>query len=363
MPFYVQEYVTVKLKNGSRNTMLQYLYHFEDFFTWLRKDIKLVKAPDNKSIPLEALETLKKKDVEIYFDKKEKENIASNNQKKNDVYIERAIISVNNIKSALRSLFKYLANETENDEGECYLMRDVMAKFPLTKVRIKTTTRSEEINKNTLKGEQIPNFIKFVMYDYEITIQDSPQKLSRFKRDQLRDVAILSLFLGSGVRVGEVASLEINAMDLEAGKITFVRKGGSLDTIHVTIDAVLAIEKYLAVRNQLYPGAEYSPFVFVTKHNGKAKDLSIKAIQNMVAKYTEAFLGKGKKGLTPHKLRHSFAFDFAKANNDNIQLLQEQLGHSNSDTTLLYLNKSDKERAAAVENVSKHRYEDEKPNA
>ncbi|MCY9549590.1 tyrosine-type recombinase/integrase [Lysinibacillus xylanilyticus] len=133
-------------------------------------------------------------------------------------------------------------------------------------------------------------------------------------------------------------------------------KGGGHETLSITIDSLLAIEKYLEVRNQRYLGAEYSPFLFVTNHGG-IKKISHRAIQNIVQKYTTAYLeqvthAKSIKGLSPHKLRHSFSLVYYEKNNGDNKLLSDQLGHSNLNTTGLYVNMADGTRAEAIERVS-----------
>lgn len=363
MPIYVNEYVQEKLdsQDFSINTMLEYLYQFKDFFNWLRcesSDVDgnvLVDVPTNKDITLQHLDELKKNDIKLYFEKKKYENIASDKRKEHGVVEERKVSSQNANKSALRSLFKYLQSETENSEGDTYIERNVMAKFPLKREVIASNARSAKLNSNIFKDQEIPDFLRFVEYEYEKTL-DTPQKLSRFKRDKLRDLAILHLLLGSGVRVAEVASLEVNEINLKTGTISVVRKGNKPDNVAIMVEAVLAIEHYLKVREINYPGAQYCPFLFVVKRK-PVSELSRRAIQNLVEKYTKGFTGNAK-GYYPHKLRHSFALDYRK-HNDDLLMLSEQLGHANTNTTRLYVNRSDAERLMALEKVSRDRNNEE----
>lgn len=362
MPYYVGEYVRDKIdiQDFSVNTMLEYLYQFKDFFEWLvdfevveddGKKRRIVKATKIKDISLADLDELKKNDVKLYFEMKKYENIASDTRKKHGVVVERKISSQNANKSALRSLFKYLQSETENNDGDTYIERNVMAKFPLKREAKTSNERAAELNRNILKDQEIPEFLRYVEYEYENTLE-SPQQLSRFKRDKLRDLAILHLLLGSGVRVAEASALEISELNLKAGTISVKRKGGKQDNIPIMIEAVLAIEHYLKIRDINYPGAQYCPFVFVAKKK-PVSELSRRAIQNLVEKYTRAYTGN-TKGLYPHKLRHSFALDYRK-HNDDLLMLSEQLGHSNTNTTRLYVNRSDEERLIALEKVSRER--------
>ncbi|MFY0521074.1 tyrosine recombinase XerS [Lysinibacillus sp. UGB7] len=355
LPYYISEFYEEKEDNFSVNTLSKYIYEYKTFFNWLVVE-GIVSVNNAKEVPLEALDGLRKDIVKTYFDKLNNENIASEIKQKHKVYETRKDTTVNRAKSALRSLFKYLVNETENGAGDTYIERNVMEKFPLKRIKVSAATRASALNDKILKQNQIKGFLEFLHNDYENTIADNHRKLSTFKRDKERDFAICSLFLGSGIRLAELVSLEINNIDFHNIKISVERKGGAHQTLSITIDSLMAIERYLEVRNKRYLGAEYSPFLFVTSHGG-IKNISHRAIQDMVQKYTSAYLeqvtnSKSVNGLSPHKLRHSFSLVYYEENDGDIKLLSDQLGHSNLNTTSLYVNMADETRAKAMERVS-----------
>lgn len=118
----------------------------------------------------------------------------------------------------------------------------------------------------------------------------------------------------------------------------------------------------MKVRNERYKGAQYSPFLFVTNHDG-IKNISHRAIQNIVQKYTAAFfkivtMSEDQKGISPHKLRYPFSLVYYENTND-IKLFSEQLGHTNFNTTSLYVNMADETRDKAMETVSEAINKDE----
>ena len=76
-------------------------------------------------------------------------------------------------------------------------------------------------------------------------------------------------------------------------------------------------------------------YVFISKNK---TGLSIRAIQKLVMKYTDAF----NVPMSPHKLRHSYGTKLALKTNGNIPIIMTQMGHSNSDTSMLYINESKK---------------------
>jgi site-specific recombinase XerD len=115
-------------------------------------------------------------------------------------------VSINQKISALRSLFKYLTTQTENDEGEPYFYRNVMLKIEVNKVKETLGLRASRISTKIFHNDDDARFLDFVKHDYEKELPEKSRKLIYFKRDKERDFAILSLFLGSGIRVNELSN-------------------------------------------------------------------------------------------------------------------------------------------------------------
>lgn len=116
--------------------------------------------------------------------------------------------------------------------------------------------------------------------------------------------------------------------------------------------AIKDLKDYIQIRNTRYKGAKDSPFLFVSIYRGAATALSRRAIQNIINKYTAAF-GQSN-GISPHKLRHSFAVDFIRNGGDLI-LLRDQLGHNDIKTTSLYTNMANKDSEKILSKMDQHR--------
>lgn len=260
-------------------------------------------------------------------------------EKREGIFISRSVDSTNRFIQSLKSLFNYLTNESEDDEGECYFYRNVMAKIKSPKKTESAARRSKRISANMFTGDEMADFLDFVRDGYVGTL--TSRQAARFEHNRLRDVAIISLLLGSGVRVNEVASLLIPDLDLIHGDISALRKGNKVDTVSITDTAVRDLKNYLDVREQLYKPDKKNQFVFLTKYAGKANGISVEAIEKLVKKYTQAFMD-GKR-LSPHKLRHSFAKGFLDQGG-SLVALRDQLGHNTIETTSLYTNLSQEEQ-------------------
>lgn len=339
MPFYVVEYIRAKKRASlSPLTLSGYLHDFKRFFDWLRRE-GFTPAESNADIPFTVLETLKKKDIEMFIEMLMDEKI----QKRKDVYVKRSRESTTRFIQALKSLFNYLTQESENEEGECHFHRNVMSKIKSPKNNESAATRSKRISSNMLNGNEREDFLYFVRNDYIKTL--TPRQAAWFERDQLRDIAILSLLLGSGARVNETAGLLVTDLDMVHGDIRALRKGDKLDTVSVTETAMTDIKNYLTERERLYKPDPKNLFLFLTKYRGKANPITVESIEKIVKKYTMAFT-KGRQ-MSPHKMRNSFAKGFIDSGGSLIAL-RDQLGHNSIETTALYVNLSQKEQRAIL---------------
>ncbi|WP_209124409.1 tyrosine recombinase XerS [Alkalihalobacillus sp. BA299] len=347
-PSYVKEYVQAqKRKKRSPSTLLGYIHEFKKFFLYLQEE-GIAEQKDIKDIPYTVLETLRKDQVEFYVDYLREEDI----EVRKNVFKKRSDAAVNRNISALTSLFTYLTTQTENKDGECYFYRNVMSKIPLLAESETANRRSASMSSKILHDQSITDFLYFVKHEYENKI-DGKQK-ERFKKNKERDVAILSLFLGTGLRVSEVASLTLDSINYKEYQIDVVRKGGKEDTIEILPDSLEDLKNYLSVRNSKYKATEGDFYIFVTNYQGTVKPMSVRTIQNLVERYTKAF-NQGQRSLSPHKLRHSFAGEHLKNSGGNIILLRDQLGHNSIETTSLYTNLDRKEHKKVMKNISESR--------
>ncbi len=154
-----------------------------------------------------------------------------------------------------------------------------------------------------------------------------------------RDRALLETFYSSGARVSEIASADINNLDLERGSLK-VRGKGSVDRIvFLTDQAVKWIRLYFSARTKKFPVLSGPVFV-----NNSGSRLTVRGIFYIIVKrYRNSSLA-GK--ISPHTLRHSFATAMMDEGAD-IRAIQEMLGHKNISTTQIYTHTT-KERLKKV---------------
>ena len=145
----------------------------------------------------------------------------------------------------------------------------------------------------------------------------------------LRDVAVLELMYGSGLRVGEVAGLTIDRVDLDRGRVTVMGKGAKEREVPMSDYAIEAVDAYVHEgRAALAPDGARELF-----HNRRKKPFSPRDIRTMVERYGGTVL-PGRR-VSPHTLRHSFATHLLEGGAD-IRAVQELLGHASVATTQRY---------------------------
>ena len=145
----------------------------------------------------------------------------------------------------------------------------------------------------------------------------------------LRDRAVLELLYGSGLRVGEVATLTLDRIDLDRGRVLVMGKGSKEREVPMSDDCVTALDAYLkAGRSVMAPGSGRELFF-----NKRKKRFSQRDIRTMVERYGDRLL-PGRR-VSPHTLRHSFATHLLEGGAD-IRAVQELLGHASVATTQRY---------------------------
>jgi integrase/recombinase XerC len=145
----------------------------------------------------------------------------------------------------------------------------------------------------------------------------------------LRDRALLELLYGSGLRVGEVAGLTLDRVDLDRGRVLVRGKGDKEREVPMSDLAVDALEAYLVHARPLMAGPDQTHLFF----NLRKRRMTDRDMRTMVGRYAEVLL-PGRR-VSPHTLRHSFATHMLEGGAD-IRVVQELLGHASVATTQRY---------------------------
>ena len=201
--------------------------------------------------------------------------------------------------SALRAYFKYL------------IKQDILESDPSGNLK---TPKQEKLTPRFLSADDAQRLI-------EHPVGDTPSAY--------RDRAILELAYSAGLRVGEVVSLNVKDVDLEARTLRVVGKGDKTRIVPIGRHAVVALELWLARRHELNGRNQGLDAVFRNARGGR---LSARSVQRLVTKGRESCQ---QQGATPHWLRHACATHMLGSGAD-LRSIQELLGHASLSTTQRY---------------------------
>ena len=148
-----------------------------------------------------------------------------------------------------------------------------------------------------------------------------------------RDAAIIALMALHGLRVSEVARLDVSALDLDAGTIRIMGKGQKVRTALLVGPSTDAIRSWLLVREDV-AAASVSALIVSLHHPAPGTRMGVRAIRKLIDGYLDR-LGLKREGVSCHSLRHTFATQ-ARAAGARLDAIAGALGHSSIDTTRVY---------------------------
>lgn len=159
----------------------------------------------------------------------------------------------------------------------------------------------------------------------------------------LRDRAMIEVLLGTGIRLGELAALDMDDIDLDAKHLRVRAKGNVPQVKFIKTDLRTLLRRYLAERRR--HGRPEMEALFLSNRNGRL-------CQRQIANRLAHWLRKAgiEKELTPHGLRHTFATHLYGATND-LLVVQRALGHRDVSTTQIYTHLVDGQLEEALERL------------
>jgi len=218
--------------------------------------------------------------------------------------------------AAVRGLFRYLYSKEKINANPAELVG-----FP--KIHEKTIT--------TLEPDEIAKLLDEVEEGEKL----SPQQKRFHGQTRIRDTAIITLLLGTGMRVSECVGLDLDHIDFDTNGLKVTRKGGNEMILYFGIEVESALKSYLEVRQDAVTIPGHENALFLSLQNRR---ITARAIQNLVKKY--ASLVTRLKNISPHKLRSTFGTQLYTETSD-IYLVANVLGHADVNTTRKHYAKMD----------------------
>ena len=298
-------------------------------------------------------------DLSVFFDFLKKENPVFSKMERMDLtldYLDQ--ISVTDLEEYMEYL-KYRFNE--HNQEIINKERGIMRKISSLKSFYNYFFRTEKLKTNPAALVQLPKLhekeiIRLDIDEVALLLDAVEQgdgltdKQKAFhNRTKLRDLALLTLLLGTGIRVSECVGLDLNDIDFKNGGIHIHRKGGKEVTVYFGTEVETSLQDYLDERNSIIPeeGSENALFLSLQK-----KRMNVRSVENLVKKY--ARIVTPLKKITPHKLRSTYGTNLYRETGD-IYLVADVLGHSDVNTTKKHYAALEDERRRSARNAVKLR--------
>ncbi|MCR5417287.1 MAG: tyrosine-type recombinase/integrase [Lachnospiraceae bacterium] len=311
LPAFCKQFFRGIENTTAPRTRLAYALDLRVFFEFLQKSNPSLCRTPIPEFPLSVLEQITKEDIEEfleYLDFYEKEF----DEDKSHVSEAREYTNSERGKSrklsALRSFYNYFFTSE-------LIEKNVAALVPMPKLHEKEIIR--------LDPNEVAELLDLVESGDALTENEKRYH----KVTKCRDLALLTLLLGTGIRVSECVGLDLNDVDFENCGIHIIRKGGSEAVIYFGDEVYDALLPYYEKRKQTIAADGHENALFLSLQN---KRMSVRSVEKLVKKYSSRVTSLKK--ITPHKLRSTYGTTLYRETGD-IYLVADVLGHKSVNTT------------------------------
>ncbi|MBQ9782300.1 MAG: tyrosine-type recombinase/integrase [Clostridia bacterium] len=321
LPTFCMDFIYGTSNNTSALTRLNYVYDLRIFFDYLSK-IKKIEVSDMKIDVLNSLNTF---DIERFLNYLSSYRFDGRHHSCDERGKARKL-------STIRAMCRYFFSRD-------LISANVASKVPTPKIHEKEIIR--------LEGDEVEKLLDYA----ESETAFSGRKNTYHNKLKVRDYAILSLFLGTGIRISELVGLNVDDFDFANLSFVVTRKGGNRTILYFNEEVRNALEAWLDYRYDLkdIPRSELAMFLSM-----KNQRISTRAVQVLVKGYTKEVTPLKK--ITPHKLRSTFGTDLYRQTGD-IYAVADFLGHKDVNTTRKHyaaINQDSRRQSAEIVKLRKN---------
>lgn len=301
LPDFCREYFVGISSNTTPLTRLNYAYDLRTFFKYLTTKIYRLRGKRTKDITPIDIEGLSPFEVEAYLNyveiyKDDEGNIVKNSARGKSRKL-----------SAIRSMVKYF-------EKKQIIRFNPTASVDTPKLREKEIIR--------LEGDEIGAMLDVVDTGNGLT----DRQLKYQENTRIRDLAIVSLLLGTGIRVSELVGIDVSDVNFEDMSFLITRKGGARVILYFSEEVAGYLYDYYRMRTA-DSTLKKEPALFLSLQRRR---ITTRAVENIVKKY--ALIASPLKHITPHKLRSTYGTQLYR-NTGDIYVVADVLGHKDVNTT------------------------------
>jgi len=301
MPPFMSEFFRGIQETTSSNTRLGYANDLRIFFEYLLKNEPSFKAIDIENFTLDVLDKTSPEHIENYME-------FLTYHERNQIEYHNKAQGKSRKLSAVRAMFAYFYKKRKLTKNPAEVVE-----FP--KIHEKNITR--------LEIDEVARLLDEVEFGEKLT--ERQQKFHQYTKK--RDLAIVTLLLGTGIRVSECVAINMSHVDFNVAGIKITRKGGNEVVIYFGDEVYDALLDYFKEREKIIPVSGYEDALFLSMQH---KRITTRAVQNLVKKYSQ--LITSLKNISPHKLRSTYGTNLYQETGD-IYLVADVLGHKDVNTT------------------------------
>lgn len=333
LPEFCKLFFRAKADTTQIKTRIAYAYDLRIFFYFLYTEIDIFKSRKSKNdFTVEDLDLISATDLNIYS---EFLNLYSIPDLNNPDVVKTFTNDENGKKrklSTVRSFYKFFYQKEIIKTNPALLIE-------MPKIHEKPIVRMD-VNEVADLLDKIENGEKL-----------TAKQASYHKKTALRDLAMISLFLGTGIRISECVGLDINDFNFKDNSFIVTRKGGNRTILYYSDEVKEAIVNYLENerKNVEVARSEDANALFLSMQK---KRITPRAVENILDKYIK--IAVPLKKITPHKLRSTFGTNLYKETND-IYLVADVLGHKDVNTTRRHYAAIEQDRRRLAAKVTKLR--------
>lgn len=299
LPLFCREYFVGIEARTSAQTRLKYAYDLRIYFHYLCK-WKYPKK-DVLDLTLTDLEEVTHIDIEQFLSYLSHYRFNGKSLSCNEKAKARKL-------STVRAMYKYFFSRDR-------IKVDNSAKVSTPKLHEKEIIR--------LESNEVSNLI---------SVAETGQGLSKHaasyhSKTKIRDTAILTLFLGTGIRISELVGLDNDSFNFNDNSFVVTRKGGNRAILYFSDEVKYALQEYIAEKSNDERIPPYENAFFLSL---QYKRINVRSVEILVKKYSKIIAPLKK--ITPHKLRSTYGTQLYK-NTGDIYIVADVLGHRDVNTT------------------------------
>ena len=302
LPPFCKDFFRAIEPRTTTKTRISYAYDIRIFFQFLLEQNPAFRDWSIDAFTVDVLDQITAVDLEEYEEYLKVYQAGDKTETNGERGLKRKM-------SSLRSFYAY------------YFKREMIHTNPTVLVDVPKIHQKSIIR---LEADEVALLLDYIEHGGDDL---TGQKKVYYEKTKDRDLALVTLLLGTGVRVSECVGLDIEDVDFKNNGIKVTRKGGNEMVVYFGPEVDKALKNYLEVRKNIIPveGHEHALF-----YSTQRKRIGVQAVENLVKKYARQVTTTKK--ITPHKLRSTYGTALYQETGD-IYLVADVLGHKDVNTT------------------------------